>query len=180
MISFYDSKIIGIEEYEYENESKLPSKKIVKTQAAKTVSKFNSDGLVIEADKYSAIQTEGDWEYEPKTSSVTLWEYDDQKRITVELNREKGITKKQRFFYHEMPETQESDTEEEKEEIPPDYEYYENNVLKIKTEYVSKSEYTTLIVFDRSNSVKTYYKDYAKVKDVYITDGVERRVKNYE
>ena len=29
-------------------------------------------------------------------------------------------------------------------------------------------------------SVKTYYEDYAKVKDIYITDGAERRVKNYE
>lgn len=176
MNSVSDSKITGIEEYEYNEGSKQPAKKIIQNEKVKTVSKFNQNGLVIETEKYSAVENpekkSEQWQYEKSPSSVTVWEYDDQNRITLELCKEKSLTKKQRFIYHNVKEGE--------DEIPPDYEYYENNVLKIKTEYTAKGDYTTLIVFDKSNSVKTYYKAYAKTKDVYITDGIERRVKNYE
>ena len=64
--------------------------------------------------------------------------------------------------------------------MPPDYEYYENGVLVTKTEYIKKGVYSTTIWFDSTNSVRTDYENYVKVRDVYFTNGIERRVKNYE
>ena len=88
------------------------------------------------------------------------------------VNFLKSLTKKQRFIYHNVKEGE--------DEIPPDYEYYENGVLVTKTEYIKKCVYSTTIWFDSSNWVRTDYEDYVKVRDVYFTNGVERRVKNYE
>ncbi len=67
------------------------------------------------------------------------------------------------------------------EDIPPDYEYFENNELKIKTKYsVEKGTYTSHVYFSRGISVKSYYINNKKVQDVYYKNGKVTRVKNYE
>ena len=68
----------------------------------------------------------------------------------------------------------------ENEELPADYEYFENDILKIKVVYSeTKGNFTQEIFFDNM-SVKSFYEDNLLKKDIYYIDGVEKRVVNYE
>ena len=189
MTSIEDSKITATELYEYQGQSKNPVQKIIQNDTAKIVSKLDENGLVIKAEKF--INDVGD-EENSLPVNITEWLYDSEQRITTETITDisynasgkilKKTVKKQIFDYKKADAAKEKSGEENKNEndIPPDYEYYEDGILKRKTEYTTKGTFTNLIVFDESNSVKTYYEDYAKVKDIYITDGAERRVKIYD
>lgn len=170
------ARINGRELYEYTEDSKNPSKKIIENDTTKLVSIMNENGFVIRTEKYElADQEKG---RSQKTLSITEWQYDENNRVTGENCTEynydgekyKGSVQKRQVFRYKK----------EEDSFPPDYEYYENNVLRTKTEYTEKDKYTTLIVFDEENSVKTYYENYVKVKDVFITGGVEKRVRVYE
>ena len=150
MTSVTDSKILVSEQYEYQGESKHPVNKIIKNETSKIVSNLDENGLVIKAQKYKTDSEE------EQLSTVTEWKYDSKQRITLQTETEftyndtgkvtKRFTTKKVFIYDKV------DLDEkkkgEKSDIPPDYEYYENNVLRRKTEYTNKSTYTNLIVFD--------------------------------
>ena len=161
------AKITGTEEYSYEDQAKDPYEKRIQTEKALFVSKINSDGLITRTEKYDLPKGN-------KPLSLTLWTYDEKKRITSETLTQGSDTKKQVFDYKK------SDEAGEEEDLPPDYKYYENGVLVTKTEYEKKGLYSTTIYFDTSNSVRTEYEDYVKKRDVYYIDGVEKRVKIYE
>ena len=67
------------------------------------------------------------------------------------------------------------------EEIPADSEYYENDKLLIKTVYSSvKGNYTNEVFFDGGLSIKTFYEDSVRKKDIYYENGSEKRIVNYE
>lgn len=113
------------------------------------------------------------------TKSST-WEYSGSGKILEEENIEntysdgKLVTsnsKKEKYTYLRQ---QESDPEK-----LAYYEYYENGILKIKTNY-SENSYTTKIDFDDNYSVISYYENGKKVKDVYTIGGIVRRTKIYE
>ena len=167
MESVENARITGTEEYTYDGDSKNPVEKIIKSDAAIFVSKFNENGLVYRTEKYLPEAA--------KPLVITTWTYDEKKRITSETATEGKLIKKQVFKYSKTDKI-----EEEDDEFPPDYEYFENGILVTKTEYIKKGVYSTTIWFDSSNWVRTDYEDYVKVRDVYFTNGVERRVKNYE
>ncbi len=174
MVSVIDSKITGTELYEYENDSVKPSKKIIENDSARIVSNLNENGLVIRMEKY----------LNDKEQSVSLYDYDEFNRLISETctqyvyegeKLKNKTNKKQLFKYKSSP-----DAEEEENAVPPDYEYYEDNVLRTKTEYTEKDKYSTLIIFDENDSVITYYENHIKVKDVFMSRGKEKRVKVYE
>ncbi|MBR1640395.1 MAG: hypothetical protein IJ688_13510 [Treponema sp.] len=67
------------------------------------------------------------------------------------------------------------------EDIPPDVKYYEDGVLKMHNKYsMEKGSYTSQIYFDENYSVKTYYQDNKKVREVFFINGEVRREKEYE
>lgn len=67
------------------------------------------------------------------------------------------------------------------ENLPPDFEYFENDVLKMKNKYSSqKGRYTSQIFFDDDYSVKTYYIEEKKVKEVFYSGETVLRVKDYD
>lgn len=67
------------------------------------------------------------------------------------------------------------------DDFPPDFEYFENDVLKMRNKYSSqKGNYTSQVFFEDDFSVKTYYIDEKKVKEVYYSDESVLRVKNYD
>ena len=67
------------------------------------------------------------------------------------------------------------------EDFPPDFEYFENDVLKMKNKYSSqKGSYTSQIFFEDDFSVKTYYIEEKKVKEIYYSGESVLRVKNYD
>lgn len=166
MDSIENAKITGTELYFYQDDAKKPYEKKIETESAVFVSKYNENGLVIRTEKFS----------DNKSCSVTLISYDDKNRIIKETVTEDGIEKKQLFNYTVTDQAEQNG----EETVPPDYKYYENDILIIQTLYVKKGFYSTTIWFDKANSVRTDYENYIKVREVYYTDGVERRVKNYE
>ena len=67
------------------------------------------------------------------------------------------------------------------DEIPPDFLYYENGVLKMQNKYsTTKGTYTSRIYFDDDFSVKTYYENELRVKDTYYSGNKILREKLYE
>ena len=185
MASVEDSKLTSTETYEYEDQSRNPRRKNIENDSARIVSFFDENGLVIKAEKYSKQDNES-----KKSGNLinrTEWKYDDKKRITNQISLDytydksgkikNKSEKKEIFYYNKADNLEESD---ENQKMPPDYELYEDGVLKIKTIYESKGVYSTMIVFEPGTSVTTYYEDYAKKKDVYIYNGTEKRVKYYE
>ena len=179
MESVENAALTVTEKYSYEGESKKPYEKIIESESAIFVSKLNENGLVIRTEKYDSagsLSTKaGSLSMSKGPVQTTVWTYDDKKRITSEAVTEGKLVKKQVFDYSKIKESGEN-----AEELPPDYEYYENGVLVTKTEYIKKGFYSTTIWFDSINSVRTDYENYVKVRDVYYANGVERRVKNYE
>ena len=65
--------------------------------------------------------------------------------------------------------------------LPSDFEYYEDNVLKMKNKYSKvKGTYVSQVFFDDGYSVKSYFEKEKRIKDVYTINGEIKRVKNYE
>ncbi len=190
MDSIENAALAGVELYSYLEQTKRPQEKIIKTDASIFVSKLDENGLVNRTEKYAVTQEEFEKlelsfdsikRFTAKKNapdSVTNWTYDQKNRITSETVKEGQKTKKQVFDYSKADAVEKGD--EASQELPPDYEYYENGMLVTKTEYTQKGVYSTTIWFDSENSVKTDYENYVKVRDVYYTNGVQRRVKNYE
>lgn len=174
MESVENAKIKLVEKYKYAENSKNPVQKIIETDTNVYVSKLNENGLVIRTEKYVTEAASVDLSKQ-KPVSITNWTYDDKNRIKSEAVTEKGKTQKQVFIYDKIDKL-----EDNPDNIPPDYEYYENGVLRTKTEYINKGTYSTTIIFDKINSVRADYENYIKVRDVYFMNGVQRRVKNYE
>lgn len=66
-------------------------------------------------------------------------------------------------------------------DVPPDFSYYENDILKMKNKYASdNTSYTSQVFFDNELSVKTYYENGIRLKDVYYKDDKLLREKVYE
>ena len=107
MNTIEDSGITATELYEYEGEEKNPVKKIIQNDAAKVVSNYDQNGLVIKAQKYS-IAGEEDKKTE-QLINITEYEYDSKQRITVQTSTDmsyntsgklaKKTVKKQLFDY---------------------------------------------------------------------------------
>ena len=66
------------------------------------------------------------------------------------------------------------------EDGQPDYNYYENNELKLKTEYSSVDDWISTMYFESGFVVETYYKKGKKTMDMIYMNGVLRRKKLYE
>lgn len=174
MDSVQNARIKLVEKYEYEGNKKNPSKKIIEADNTVYVSKLNENGLVIRTEKYQTESLPVDLSGE-KPLSITSWTYDDKNRIKSESVSEKGKTQRQVFIYDKIDKLADNP-----DNIPPDYEYYENGVLRTKTEYTTKGTYNTTIVFDDINTVRAEYENYIKVRDVYYVNGVQKRIKSYE
>lgn len=180
MVSVEDSALTSTEYYEYPEQSRFPSKKIIEGEGIRLVSNLNENGLVIRADKYLLDEEKKnnrlclnttEYSYDEKDRLVLCrsidYHYDNSKKL---INKSE---KKEIFYYNK------TDKLEEENKMPPDYEYYEDGFLKTRTRYEAKGRYETLVVFE-SGSVISYYDDYIKTRSEYITNGADRRVKEYE
>lgn len=157
----------SFESYEYMNDSVIPSAKTLSSGNSEEKFYYNEDGLITRYEEFkyigkAKIKTPVKFQY---------WQYDSEKRITVESETE---------FSNSSSTSKESRYNYKKEGQTPDYEYYENSVLKIKTVYQSSSDYETYIYFDEEMSVHTIYKNYKKIKDVYYIGDMVLRENEYE
>ncbi len=147
---------------ETDSETKIP--KIILTarreenfkEKTLTLSEFDENSLLKRNDVYSV---ESDGKYFKTQSSA--FDYDDEKRLLLwrEINYYKEgdeaakiskLSKKYSYRYKENFEN-------------PDIEYFENDILRLKTEYLSDSDYVETSYFDGGLEIKSYYENNVKV-----------------
>lgn len=171
-----DIELKDSEEYEFSTEERKPASKIVELNDTRERTQYDGKGNLIKSEKYFV--------YEGKEYLIYVFdcEYDKDNRIVMEEKQEsvydetyskvlESFNKKYVYVYHDDYE----------EDIPADFEYYEDDVLKMVNRYSNKNgTYTSQIFFDQILSVQTYYENNKKVKDVYLMNNIVKRVKNYE
>ncbi|MBR5647161.1 MAG: hypothetical protein IKX23_11025 [Treponema sp.] len=158
-----NAKLICSEEYSYNGKSEYPEIKVTRA---------NDSLIKVFYKPESSLARLSEFYDKNALQKSFTWKYDDSDRLTEEVESDfsSGVTfeKKQVYIYNID------------EEIPPDYEYYENGEIKLKTQYSSKNDYVTVITFDEGLSVTSYYENNKKTKDVYMQDDVIIREKKYE
>jgi len=169
------SKIISTELYQYYDNTLVVKEKIEISNSKKIISKYNFNGLVenvmeyVIFDKKDFIIKNTEYKYNDNNSKssekIINYVYKDERYKKILKTTEQLY----KYFYINS------------EEIPADSEYYENNKLLIKTVYSSvKGNYTNEVFFDGGLSIKTFYEDNVRKKDIYYENGSEKRIVNYE
>ena len=170
---FSDSSILKTENFFYTDDSLVPvSCQILESNKFSELS-YDDKGRVVDL-KESSVQDE-----KRHLQNHTAWHYDEKNRIT-EKQTKTYIYKKENFSKAEGTHSQKEVYIYKIEDGQPDYYYYENNELKLKTEYSSQNDYITTMNFDNGFIVESFYKNGMRKKDIYYLNGVVRRVKQYE
>lgn len=172
--SFSDALLQKTENFVYFEESDNVSEKSITEPGFFEKISYNQAGKVLSSSRYAVTQ-EGSFvlskrrlAYDEENFLVSdeLIEYNykdsDYKELAYQFSKKYTYTKNEG-------------------EIPPDFRYYENGVLKMQNKYSStKGEYTSRIYFDGGFSVKTYYENEIRVKEVYYSGKKVTREKVYE
>ncbi len=162
------------ESYEYFTDSSVISKKTVTTSAFLENLTYSETSKILVSKKYAVtedknqIVSERSFTYDAEdrliSDSLTDYVYKDKEYKELDYS----FTKKYDYMYNEG-------------EIPPDFKYYENGVLKMYNKYSSeKGKYVSEIFFDKTFSVKTYYENDVRVRDVFYNGGKITREKLYD
>ena len=174
-----NTKLLKTELYEYQDNSFSLKNKIIIENQTKSYYDY-TDKLLLSSVKKYALYTEKDREKEALLFEC-FYEYDDKNRLTLEENREydyaadsyKKLSKvfEKKYVYKYSFE----------EDIPADFEYYENKVLKVKKLYTKeKGTYTNYIYFDDGYCVSVFYKNGRIVKEIYSKGNKVIRENYYE
>ena len=177
--SYNDSKIIKNEFFYYRGQSKKAYLKSVDYEDKWEDFYYSDNGSVIKSEKYKKVRGKN---YITETSR---WTYDSQNRVTQ--------LKIRTFFYNSDEDTKRRDVfvknffysyntpSDDGSEIPPDVKYYENDVLKSYEKYSNKAgNYTQQYFFDGGISIKTWYEDNKKVREVIYQNDKVMRVNNID
>lgn len=168
-----NSQLLLTEEFKYpEHANNVIWKKSIALESETEVT-YADDGSVLEKTTYTLYK---DKRYRKSKVSYT---YTKDKKI----EQESSISYYYREDYSKLLESFEKKYvyQYNVDDIPPDFKYYENNVLKMQNKYSSeKGTYTSQIFFDGNMAVKTYYENDIRKKDVYTQNEKVLRVKEYE
>lgn len=162
------------ETYKYFENSKVVSEKEITGPYTVENVKYNNDGKTLSAEKYAVFE---DKEH---ITEKRLFSYDDDGNLVSDelkeyfykaddyKNLDYSFTKKYLYSYND-------------EGIPPDFKYFENGILKMHNKYsTEKGNFTSRIFFDEGLSVKSYYENNIRVRDVYYRNNSIIREKVYE
>ena len=172
--SVQGAKLEKTENYEYYPDSNVISKKTITTLESQENLTYSETSKILTSEKYAIAEEKNQitskrklsYDNEDRLISDSLTEYFYKDKEYKELDY--SFTKKYDYAYNEG-------------EIPPDFKYYENGVLKMLNKYSSeKGKYVSEIFFDKTFSVKTYYENDVRVKDVFYNGGKVTREKLYD
>ena len=164
----------SVEEMSYSEDGKILVSKLIDSGTDYTLIRYNEEGLTKAVEKYVM--------YEDKKYTITKRSctYNEDGKITTDETTDYvysgtdykklkySFTKKYTYEYNEG-------------DIPPDFKYYENGVMKMYNKYASeKGTYTSQIFFDENLSVKSYYENDIHIRDVYYNGKTIMREKVYE
>lgn len=157
----------------FQGTSLISSKTITEKEFTERVS-YNSEGRPVKSERYAVVEdkekliSKRNFAYnsDGKIISDELTDYFYKDKDYSELDY--SFAKKYTYFYNV-------------DDIPPDFNYFENGILKMQNKYsTTKGTYTSRIYFDDDFSVKTYYENELRVKDTYYSGNKILREKLYE
>lgn len=172
--SVFKAALEKTETYKYFENSKVVSEKEITGPYTVENVKYSNDGKTLSAEKYAVFE---DKEH---ITEKRLFSYDDDGNLLSDELKEYfykaddykdldySFTKKYLYSYND-------------EGIPPDFKYFENGILKMHNKYsTEKGNFTSRIFFDEGLSVKSYYENNIRVRDVYYRNNSIIREKVYE
>lgn len=191
--SFQNSYLKNEELYFYDEEKTVPSSATLLEENFKYKLTYNETGKVVASEKYEYIPDTkvAENEQEIKKSNVldkgdnyilrckTNWKYNDEGKIIEKLFSE--------YEYKKVNKTKKTLTSTKKDvyeykikDVMPDYYYYENDVLRMKTIYSNEDSYVTTFYFDGGFVVDSVYENATHTKDIFYSNGNIIRQKVYE
>lgn len=172
--SVFKAVLEKTETYKYFENSKVVSEKDITEPYTVENVKYNNDGKTLSAEKYAVF------EEKEHITEKRLFSYDDDGNLVSDELKEYfykaddykdldySFTKQYLYSYND-------------EGIPPDFKYFENGILKMHNKYsTEKGNFTSRIFFDEGLSVKSYYENNIRVRDVYYRNNSIIREKVYE
>lgn len=179
-----------VRKYSYEGEAEVPSSMSFNQvqQGLFSETLYYPDGMIKQVKKSHEVLDETENSEERKKSAVLddiceYFEYDEGKRIkTAETLTWKysktyfGKTKveqlKTRYDY--------SYNDKVEKNVPPNFAFYENDVLRMKRLYSSSDDYTEIMYFEDGFSVEAVFKKGVKVRETIFMNDSEIRRRNFE
>ena len=162
------------ENYDYHANSSIISKKSITAQNTFEKIAYSKTSKILtyeksylaDEKKTSLLQRKFKYDKDDRLISDEMTEYYYKDKEYKELDY--TFIKKYTYIYNEG-------------EIPADFKYYENGQLKMYNKYsTEKGKYVSEIFFDKNFSVKTYYENDVRVKDVFYSGGKITREKLYD
>ncbi|WP_027727774.1 hypothetical protein [Treponema sp. C6A8] len=176
---FSDSKIVKQEFFKYHGREKRIYNKIIESADKGESFFYLPDNLVEKSEKYKKVNDR------PYITEICRYKYDSQKRIseistrTFSYNSEEDT--KRRGVFVKTYKYKYNPLNADGEEIPPDVSYYENDVLKSVEKYSQVlGSFTQQYFFNGGISVKTWFVDYNRVKEVIYQEDRVLRVHKFD
>jgi hypothetical protein len=157
-----ESEKIRTDVYYYNDTEERPFSSVSEIKSERIESLYNEKGLIYSQTNYSVGEMNS-----RRLESRTLWKYNSNNRIT-----EEECTLFQYDADKEMELTGKSIRKDVYEyTVPgrvPDYFYYEDNTLRMKTIYTDDDTYITTLYFDNNFTVITKYRHGRKSEETFI------------
>ncbi|MBQ5998992.1 MAG: hypothetical protein IJL70_05925 [Treponema sp.] len=167
------SELINSQVFRYGDNSSVPMASMVLGKDYRQELKYDQNGRVVQRADYIK---EKENEY---LNVRTSWIFAEDGRI-LEKKYETFIYKEGKKRRLQNIESKKEKYEYKVDDSTPDYYYYENDELRMKTEYTTSSDYVTTTLFDGGFVIETYYENYTKKKEVFLLNGKVKRIKKYE
>ena len=166
-------------EYIYSKTGVLDTKKCTEGNQLE-ISRYLDNGLINKKEVFIILKNEDGSEKDKKITSSLSRTYNQNKEVKTETATSYTYTddtyEKIKYTCEQKYVYAYNDGD-----IPPDFMYYEDGMLKMHNKYAPESgTYTSQIYFDENYSVKTYYENNVRTREVFFMDGVVRREKVYE
>lgn len=174
-------RLLNLKTYNYAQNSILPLLLVEekKDSGIEITTKFNEKGLA------SAVKTVHVEDKKNLTDRLESYLYDSQNRITeYELTTwsykknllgrlvTESVKTKYEYSYHD-------EKSDEEANIPPDYKFYEDGVLRMERKYSAQDDFTEKLFFTDEIYVETVYQNGVKKLEIIYTNGKESRRREF-
>ena len=166
-------KIIKTIETSFRDNTYIPLSKNIKEEKSRKYQEFDADGYLVKEENYSIYE---DKEYINDTLS---FKYNEEHKV-IESSVIEYYYKDEKFSKLDYSFNKKYVYKYNKDDIPPDFDYYEDNILRMSNKYKTKLDYTSEIYFADGFSVTSLYENNKLKKEIFTINGKEERIKNYE
>ena len=162
------------EDYEYYADTSVISKKTITSATSIEKNTYSKSSKILSSEKYALVEKKN------QILSIRKLTYDKEDRLLSDSLTDYFYTDKE-YKELDFSFSKKYDYSFNAGDIPPDFKYYENGILKMYNKYSSeKGKYVSEIFFDNNFSVKTYYENDVRIKDTFYNGGKVTREKIYD